>query len=88
MLLENLDQMFIESDNEGKKMLIGSLFTDKLILGNECCRTTNMNEVINVLTKNSKGLEGAKKGKAVKNDSLSVKVPGVGIEPTLQGTRV
>ena len=47
-----------------------------------------MNEVINVLTRNSKGLEGAKNGKAVKNDSLSVYVPGVGIEPTLQGTRV
>jgi site-specific DNA recombinase len=87
-LVENLDILFNETDNEGKKMLIGSLFTDKLILGNECCRTTNMNEVINVLTRNSKGLEGAKKGKAVKNDSLSVYVPGVGIEPTLQGTRV
>jgi site-specific DNA recombinase len=69
-------------------MLIGSLFTDKLILGNECCRTTNINEVINVLTRKSKGLEGAKKGKAVKNDSLSVYVPGVGIEPTHLSTRV
>ena len=87
-LVENLDILFNETDNEGKKMLIGSLFTDKLILGNECCRTTNMNEVINVLTRNSKGLEGAKKGKAVKNDSLSVYVPGVGIEPTHLSTRV
>ena len=69
-------------------MLIGSLFTDKLILGNEYCRTTNMNEVINVLTRNSMGLEGAKKGKAVKNDSFSVKVPRVGIEPTHRSTRV
>jgi hypothetical protein len=47
------------------------------------CRTTNMNEIINVLTRNSKGLEGAKKGKAVKNDSLSVYVPRAGIEPAL-----
>ncbi len=87
-LVENLDILFNETDNEGKKMLIGSLFTDKLILGNECCRTTNMNEVINVLTRNSKGLEDAKKGKAVKNDSFSVYVPRVGIEPTHRSTRV
>ena len=74
-LIENLSNMFNETDNEGKKMLIGSLFTDKLILGNDGCRTSNLNEVINVLTRNSKGLEGIKNGKAVKNDSLSVKVP-------------
>ncbi len=80
-LIESLDLLFNETDNEGKKMLIGSLFTDKLILGNECCRTTNVNEVINVLTRSSKGLEGSKKGKAVKNDSLSFKVPGAGVEP-------
>jgi site-specific DNA recombinase len=80
-LVENLDVLFNETDNERKKMLIGPLFTDKLILGNECCQTTNMHEAINVLIKNSEGLQGAKKGKAVKNDSLSVYVPGAGVEP-------
>ena len=80
-LIENLDLLFNETDNEGKKMLIGSLFTDKLILGNECCQTTDMNGVINVLTRNSKDLESYKKGKAVKNDNLSFKVPGAGVEP-------
>jgi hypothetical protein len=88
MLLENLDQMFYESDNEGKKMILGSLFTEKLIFGNEMCRTTEVNEVIRILTRNGRGLESTDKKKAVKNDSFSVIVPGVGIEPTHLSTRV
>lgn len=43
MLLENLEQMFFETDNEGKKMILGSLFTEKLHFGNEMCRTTEVN---------------------------------------------
>lgn len=37
-----------------------------------------MNEVINVLTRISMGLEGIKKGETVKKYSLTVKVPGAG----------
>lgn len=33
-----------------------------------------MNEVINVLTKNTKGLKTIKNGKVVKNDCFSVKI--------------
>lgn len=66
MLLENLDQMFYESDNEGKKMILGSLFTEKLIFGNEMCRTTEVNEVIRILTRNGKGLESTDKKKLSK----------------------
>ncbi|MFE3867381.1 recombinase family protein [Flavobacterium sp. LS2P90] len=80
-LLANLDILFMESDYEGKRILAGSLFTGKLIFGNDGCRTTNVNEVINVLTRSSKGLEGIKKGQTVKNYSLTVKVPGAGVEP-------
>ena len=80
-LISNLDKLFIESGFDGKKIIAGSIFSDKLIFGNECCRTTKINEVIEVLNRNSKGFEGLKNGKAVKNDSLSVKVPGAGVEP-------
>ena len=75
-LLANLDVLFMESDYEGKRILAGSLFTGKLILGNDGCRTTNVNEVINVLTRSSKGLEGIKNGQTIKKYSLTVKVPG------------
>jgi len=80
-LLTNLDIMFANSDYDGKRILAGSLFTQKLIFGNNDCRTTNVNEVINVLTRNSKGWEGYKKGKAVISDSFSANVPGAGVEP-------
>jgi hypothetical protein len=61
--------------------MIGSLFTQKIIFGNDDCRTTQVNEVISVLTRNSKGWESYKKGKAVISDSFSANVPGAGVEP-------
>ncbi|PWB23923.1 hypothetical protein DCO46_13245 [Flavobacterium sp. HTF] len=80
-LLTNLDRLFLNGDYDGKRIVAGSIFTQKLIFGNDDCRTTQVNEVINVLTRNSKASERLKKGKAVKNDSFSVKVPGAGVEP-------
>ncbi len=80
-LLMNLDNLFISSDYDGKRILAGSLFTQKLIFGNDDCRTTQVNEVISVLTRNSKGWESYKKGKAVISDSFSANVPGAGVEP-------
>lgn len=80
-LLGNLDEFFLNGDYNGKRILAGSIFTEKLIFGNESCRTTKVNEVIEVLTRNIKASEGIKKRKAVKNDSFSVNVPGAGVEP-------
>lgn len=74
-LLANLDVLFLESDYDGKRILAGSLFTQKLIFGNDGCRTTQVNEVLDVLTRSNKGLEGMKKRKSVISDSLTVKVP-------------
>ncbi|GAA3724134.1 recombinase family protein [Flavobacterium ginsengisoli] len=80
-LLANLDKLFLNADYDGKRIVAGAIFTQKLLFGNDDCRTTQVNEVINVLTRNSKGSERLKKEKAVKNDSFSVKVPGAGVEP-------
>lgn len=80
-LLSNLDIMFLNGDYDGKRIVAGSIFTQKLIFGNDDCRTTQVNEVINVLTRNIKGSERLKTKKAVKNDSFSVNVPGAGVEP-------
>lgn len=79
--MSNLNILFIESDYDGKRLMIGSLFTDKIIFGNKICRTTQMNEVINVLTRNSKGLEKMKNGQTAKNYNLTANVPGAGLEP-------
>jgi site-specific DNA recombinase len=80
-LIENLNIFFNESDNEGKIILISSLFKGKIIMGNEVCRTTSVNEVVNVLTRNSKAFESLKNEKAAPKDSFSAMVPGAGIEP-------
>ena len=80
-LLSNLDTMFYNGDYDSKRIIAGSIFTQKLIFGNNNCRTAQVNEVIAVLTRNIKASEGIKKRKAVKNDSLSVNVPGAGVEP-------
>jgi DNA invertase Pin-like site-specific DNA recombinase len=74
-LLSNLELMFIESDYDGKRILAGSLFTKKLIFGNTGCRTAEVNEVLDVLTRTNKGCGGSKKGKAIISDSFSAIVP-------------
>ncbi len=81
MLLSNLNIMFDNSDYDSKRIIAGSIFTEKLLFGNDNCRTTKVNEVVEVLTRNSKGSESLKTKKAVKNDSFSVNVPGAGVEP-------
>ena len=80
-LLVNLDSLFLGSDYDGKRILAGSLFTKKLIFGNGGCRTVEVNEVLEVLTRSSKGFEGVKNGKAAISDSFSASVPSAGLEP-------
>ena len=80
-LLANLDLLFIESGYEGKRILVGSLFNKKLLFGNNGCRTTEVNEVLDVLTRNSNGFEGGKNRKAIISDSFSATVPSAGVEP-------
>lgn len=80
-LLANLDSLFLGSDYEGKRILAGSLFTKKLIFGNEGCRTVEVNEVLEILTRSSKGFGGSKNEKAAISDSFSASVPSAGLEP-------
>ncbi len=80
-LLVKLDSLFLESDYEGKRILAGSLFTKKLVFGNNGCRTVEINEVLEVLTRNSKGFGDGKKEKVAISDNFSANVPGAGVEP-------
>jgi site-specific DNA recombinase len=67
--------LILESGYDGKKIIAGSIFSDKLIFGNECFRTTKINEVIEVLNRNSKGLEGLKMEKLSKKTAFPLKYP-------------
>ena len=74
-MLANLNVLFLESNYEGKRIIAGSLFTKKLLFGKDGCRTAEVNEVLDVLTRFSKGCGGSKKGKAAISDSFSASVP-------------
>ena len=69
------NQMFAQGDYEDKRILMGSLFTKKVELGKDSCRTTQLNEIVEVLARFSKGCEGSKKRKAIISDSFSAIVP-------------
>ena len=80
-MLLNLNKMFLETDYDGKRIIAGSLFTGKVVVGNNKCRTTQVNEVIELFTRNFKDWEINSNEKAVTNDGLSSSVPGGGLEP-------
>jgi hypothetical protein len=74
-MLLNLNKMFLETDYDGKRIIAGSLFTGKVVVGNNKCRTTQVNEVIELFTRNFKDWEINSNEKAVTNDGLSSSVP-------------
>ncbi len=80
-LLSNLDKLFLEGDFDDKRIISGSLFTKKLFFGNDGCRTAEINEVADVLTRFNKGFGGLKKEKTAISDGLSASVPSAGLEP-------
>ena len=80
-LLSSLDQLFLEADYDGKRILAGSLLSGKLLFGNEGCRTAEVNQVVELLSRNGAGLRRMEKRKAAISDSFSAKVPGAGLEP-------
>lgn len=80
-LLANLDRMFLESDYDGKRILAGSLFNEKLIFGNKGCRTAETNKVVELLTRFNKVSVKTKKEKAAFLGDFSVTVPRAGVEP-------
>lgn len=80
-LLANLDRVFLESDYDGKRILAGSLFNEKLLFGNNGCRTAKTNKVVELLTRFNKVSEKTKKEKAAFLGDFSVTVPRAGVEP-------
>ncbi|MEI6487338.1 MAG: recombinase family protein [Bacteroidota bacterium] len=87
-MLTNLNVLFNEGSYEDKRILAGSLFTEKVLLGNNGCRTTSVNEVLDVLTRSNKCFEEIKKGKAIISDSFSASVPGAGQKSYIPETSI
>lgn len=80
-LLTNLAKIYENSSYEMKRVLLGSIFVEKLIISRTECRTTEIYEVVGLLTRNIKGFEDKKKGTNLKNIDLSRSVLEAGLEP-------
>jgi site-specific DNA recombinase len=82
-VLLNLPKLYSNAEFEGKQLILGSMFPNKLILSKNNCRTIGINKVVDSITRNNKASGSLKKRKAVNNDSFSALVPEAGIEPAL-----
>ena len=80
-LLSNLPKIYTKSDYTRKRSIIGSIITDKMIISDSECRTTNLNKVVELFSRNNGGYEVKKKGTKSVNSDLSPFVPRAGIEP-------
>lgn len=87
-LIENLDKIYEKCEIELQRKLLGSIFSEKLVFENNSFRTLKYNEAIKLFTLYSNGLAGLGNKKGDSKIKVSHSVPGVGIEPTLLGTRV
>ncbi len=80
-MLSNLHDLFMNADYDGKRVIVGSLFPESIIIGNNGCRTTELNKVLELLNRKPNSYEEKEEGKTVKNNGLSLPVPGAGLEP-------
>lgn len=79
--LLNLDSIFIEADSEAKRQIVGSIFPEGLIISEEGCRTTKVNEVAALIYQINSDLYKGKTGTYDENSSKFRLVPRAGVEP-------
>ena len=82
--LESFDNLFINSDIDRKRQLVGSIFPEKFQFENKKIRTADINPILLKIASVNRGLKGNKKRDKSKNNDLSLEVLKVGIEPTLR----
>ena len=87
-LIENLAEMFTEASPEAKIKIIGSIFPEKIEYDGEKYRTSSYNQVLDIIFKNTKQLQGYKNENNSKSRSHFQKGCNVGLEPTTTGTTI
>ncbi|HVF81815.1 MAG TPA: hypothetical protein VM884_07775 [Flavisolibacter sp.] len=80
-LLQKLPEFYQKSSVQVKRDVLGSIFPEKLTIGEKKCRTTKINEAVLLITATDKGFRGNKKGQPFKNLGLSRQVEPTGVEP-------
>ena len=87
-LIQNLGKVFHQASPEAKIKIIGSIFPQKIEFDGENYRTATYNQVLDVIFKNTKQLQGPKKENGSKNRSHTHKGCNVGLEPTTTRTTI
>jgi site-specific DNA recombinase len=83
-ILDNLcplDKFYEEGDLKRKRMIIGSIFPEKLTFNGFYYRTTRINEAIRLIYMMSRELDENKNGQPEENFELSIPVARPGFEP-------
>lgn len=78
-LLSNLSSIYENSSYDNKRVLVGSIFPEKIRLSKSKCRTTELNQVVELLCRNNGHFEGTKKGTNSEKSDLSPSVLEAGI---------
>lgn len=84
-VMSNLGKLWKELDLHGKRVLVGSIFSEKLIFENGKYRTPNAEGTLAEFFNIDEGSGGRKTKKAFKIEDLSFMVARRGIEPLLPG---
>ncbi len=82
--MENVDKIFLHAGIEDKKMFIGSIFTDKVYFVDGRVRTTAINEVVKVVSRNKRAFQGIEIGQPLNYKQLSFRVNPRRLEPELR----
>lgn len=82
-LLKNLPGYYANATLQGKRLIIGSIFSGKLIFEKNYYRTTGVDPVFEEICSTSAGSGGNKNGTFRLDFEKSHEVPGMGVEPTL-----
>ena len=79
--MTNIAVLYQNSDNEGKRAIIGSMFPEKLHFDGHQHRTTRINEVASLISLISSNIQGVKRRARTEKSALPTWVRPPGLEP-------
>ena len=80
--METIGKQYNNTDIEGKRLLLGSIFPNKIHFENKKVRTADVNPILNEIASINKAYRGIKKWDKSKKLDLSHKVISEGFEPS------
>jgi len=80
-LINSIGSYYRDAPLEGKRKVLGLIFSEKLIYEKPEYRTYETNEILLLLDSIEKAFSGVKKEKATKNADFLCGVERIGIEP-------